>query len=314
MQAQCPACAEGNHDRKGEHLRVYPDGRFGCCVHPKDKEHRKRVFALVGDRKPGTFGVRLRYSAGTAASQSVKAALASFTPRTIRTHETELENGVRGVRDLSAPLDRPYSRTSRTGNSESRARARVNSAIHIDIGAGSQEKLKDLEKRTPRRLGRPLPLIPFIFYGPRQGTAAVAKLPLADIIALNLDHYRLDADFKHGLHYTALPTAWLAGFDAKQALAIGSRTAWVSENKDARAGFLEFTGQGLTTFERAQDRDERLMAVLGTRMLESQKRAYESAEAIELRQTAENSSLGAIAISVGHAQRHGSGAAQAGLD
>lgn len=157
-----------------------------------------------------------------------------------------------------------------------------------------------VEKHTPRRQGRPLPLIPFIFYGPRQGTAAVAKLPLADIIALNLDHYRLDADFKHGLHYTALPTAWLAGFDTKQALEIGSRTAWMSDNKDARAGYLEFTGQGLTTFERAQDRDERLMAVLGTRMLESQKRAYESAEAIELRQTAENSSLGAIAISVGH--------------
>jgi hypothetical protein len=25
------------------------------------------------------------------------------------------------------------------------------------------------------------------------------KLPLADIIAVNLDHYRLDADYKHGL-------------------------------------------------------------------------------------------------------------------
>jgi hypothetical protein len=157
-----------------------------------------------------------------------------------------------------------------------------------------------VERRTPRRLGRPLTAIPFIFHGPRHSQAAVAKLPLADIIALNLDHYRLDADFKHGLHFTALPTAWVAGFDAnKSALSIGSRTAWVSENKDARAGFLEFTGQGLTTFERAQDRDERLMAVLGTRMLESQKRAYESAESIELRQTAENSALGVIAISVG---------------
>jgi hypothetical protein len=157
-----------------------------------------------------------------------------------------------------------------------------------------------VERRTPRRLGRPLTAIPFIFHGPRHSQAAVAKLPLADIIALNLDHYRLDADFKHGLHFTALPTAWVAGFDAnKSSLSIGSRTAWVSENKDARAGFLEFTGQGLTTFERAQDRDERLMAVLGTRMLESQKRAYESAESIELRQTAENSALGVIAISVG---------------
>jgi hypothetical protein len=155
-----------------------------------------------------------------------------------------------------------------------------------------------VERRTPLRQGRPLPLIPFIFYGPRQGSPSIGKLPLADIIALNLDHYRLDADYKHGLHFTALPTAWVAGFDTKNTLSIGSRTAWVSENKDARAGFLEFTGQGLTTFERAMDRDERLMAVLGTRMLESQKRAYESAESIELRQTAENSALGAIAISV----------------
>ena len=39
------------------------------------------------------------------------------------------------------------------------------------------------------------------------------EVPLEDIIAVNLDHYRLDADFKHGLHFTALPTAWVSGFD-----------------------------------------------------------------------------------------------------
>jgi len=37
VQARCPACAEGGSDRAGEHLRLYPDGRFGCCVHPKDR-------------------------------------------------------------------------------------------------------------------------------------------------------------------------------------------------------------------------------------------------------------------------------------
>src|SRR5512142_3003416 len=60
VQARCPACAEGGGDQKGEHLRIYPDGRYGCCVHPKDGEHRKRIFALVGLRKPGTFTLRLR--------------------------------------------------------------------------------------------------------------------------------------------------------------------------------------------------------------------------------------------------------------
>ncbi len=44
-------------------------------------------------------------------------------------------------------------------------------------------------------------------------------------IYLNLDHYRLDADYKHGVHFTALPTAWVAGFEKKEELTIGSRTA-----------------------------------------------------------------------------------------
>jgi hypothetical protein len=39
-----------------------------------------------------------------------------------------------------------------------------------------------------------LPLIPFVFHGAQHSRPAVEKLPLADIIALNLDHYRLDAD------------------------------------------------------------------------------------------------------------------------
>jgi hypothetical protein len=47
------------------------------------------------------------------------------------------------------------------------------------------------------------------------------------------------------------------------------------------------------------DRDERLMAVLGTRMLEAQKRVGETAEAIELRQSGETSVLTTISQSVG---------------
>ena len=155
-----------------------------------------------------------------------------------------------------------------------------------------------IETRTPLRLGQPLPLIPFVFHGPRHSLPLVDKLPLADIIAVNLDHYRLDADYKHGLHFTALPTAWVSGFDKAATLRIGSSTAWVSETPGATAGFLEFTGQGLTTFERAMDRDERLMAVLGTRMLEAQKRVGETAEAIELRQSGENSVLSTVSLSV----------------
>jgi hypothetical protein len=113
-----------------------------------------------------------------------------------------------------------------------------------------------------------------------------------------LDHYRLDADYKHGLHFTALPTAWVSGFDKNSILKIGSTSAWVTESPGATAGYLEFTGQGLTSFERALDRDERLMAVLGSRLLENQKRVGETAQAIELRQSGENSILSNIAASL----------------
>ena len=85
---------------------------------------------------------------------------------------------------------------------------------------------------------------------------------------------------------------------------IGSSTAWVTDTPGATAGFLEYTGQGLTTFERAMDRDERLLAILRARLLETQKRVGEAAEAIELKQSGENSILGALASSVGMSLTH----------
>jgi len=161
-----------------------------------------------------------------------------------------------------------------------------------------KKKWKLTDTITPLRLGKPLPLIPFVFHGPRHSLPEVDKIPLDDIIAVNLDHYRLNADYKHGMHFTALPTAWVSGFDKSSTLRIGSSTAWVAETPGATAGFLEFHGQGLSTFERAMDRDEQLMAVLGTRMLESKKRVGETAAAIELRQSGENSILNTVSLSI----------------
>ena len=137
-----------------------------------------------------------------------------------------------------------------------------------DSGAASESWVLE-ERTTLKRADSPVPFIPFVFHGPRNSRPEPDRLPLADIIAANLDHYRLDADFKHGLHFAALPTAWVSGFDKATPLRIGSSAAWVSEVADAKAGFLEFTGAGLAHIERAMERVERRMALLGARMLES---------------------------------------------
>lgn len=46
----CPACREMGKDTAGDNLRVYSGGPFNCIAHPKDREHNRRIFALVGVR------------------------------------------------------------------------------------------------------------------------------------------------------------------------------------------------------------------------------------------------------------------------
>ncbi len=48
--ARCPACAEFGADKSGEHLVIFGDQKFGCCAHPKDHDHRSRIFALAGEK------------------------------------------------------------------------------------------------------------------------------------------------------------------------------------------------------------------------------------------------------------------------
>jgi hypothetical protein len=38
---------------------IYPDGRFGCCVFPGNREHRRRIFALAGERRRQPIKVRM---------------------------------------------------------------------------------------------------------------------------------------------------------------------------------------------------------------------------------------------------------------
>jgi hypothetical protein len=164
VQAQCPACAEGGSDRTGDHLRIYPDGRFGCAVHPKDGAHRKRIFALAGDRKPGTFKLRVNVAPAVPVALSVKASLIAYQPAPPK---TELEKGVPGVPALSnkpSALVGLDSGTPGTGKVELRA-------YESEASPRMVEKLKDLESAVPgvpRKLVSPLSTeqpLPFLSAG-----------------------------------------------------------------------------------------------------------------------------------------------------
>lgn len=163
-----------------------------------------------------------------------------------------------------------------------------------EISPGSKTKTVRwilIESRQPARSGQSLSSIPFVFHDSENAGHVGPRPPLDDLISLNLDHYRTSADHKHGLHFSALPTAWVSGVDAKADLKVGSMSAWVLEDSKARAGYLEFNGTGLGAIREELNKIESSMAVMGARLLEAQKREAETAEAMSIRQSGESSVL-----------------------
>lgn len=155
----------------------------------------------------------------------------------------------------------------------------------------------------PLMNGKSLDFIPFYFIGVDDTTPDIDEPPLIDLVDVNLAHYRLDADHKHGLHFGGLPTAVISGYnnDSGDKLYIGSAAAWIFPDPQATAKYLEFTGQGLTPISEEKNRLEQQMAILGARLLSSEKKAVETAQTAQIHRAGESSILSAIAqtLSIG---------------
>jgi len=170
-------------------------------------------------------------------------------------------------------------------------------------------KLEVVEEVTPQRAGNGLKVIPLFTVTPEGLSIDPVKPPILPLANANLRHYRLDADHIHGLHYVALPTAYVSGVPARgndkdgkpkrPSYEIGSGTAWVLE-KDGRAGFLEVTGAGFSALAEEKAATEKRMAILGARLIEGQRAGQaETAETARIRQSGESSVLTNIVGAVG---------------
>lgn len=155
------------------------------------------------------------------------------------------------------------------------------------------------DDKYPQIMGARLERIPFVIIGSISNEFSPEKPILADLATLNVGHWRLEVDYKHGLHLCALPTPWAAGFDGGEGgLHIGPEKAWVSDDPQARAGYLEFTGSGLTAIKEAIERTENQMATMGSRILENQKAAQEAYQTVKARGGSDTASLSNIAATV----------------
>lgn len=157
-----------------------------------------------------------------------------------------------------------------------------------------------VDEQTPIKNGQPLDVIPFWFVGPEYGDTECDKSPILDLVDVNISHFKTAADLEHALFHCGLPTPVFAGFQFKEGevVKLGGTGGLVSADPQAKAYYLEFSGAGTGSLEKALDRKEGMMAKLGARMLAEDKKHAEAAETLKIRSSGESSSLASVANSV----------------
>lgn len=168
------------------------------------------------------------------------------------------------------------------------------------VGVSDFEQIGD--DVYPMIAGKRIEFIPFFIVGTDGIDSDLDEPPLIDLIDLNLSHYRTNADYEHGCHFTGLPTLFLKGFVDSEggtpSFYIGSQAAIVAAHTEADGKYIEFTGQGLSSLRENLDRKETQMAVIGARMLFAEKRQVEAAETASIHRQGENSVLAALAQAI----------------
>lgn len=148
------------------------------------------------------------------------------------------------------------------------------------------------QKIVPLMKNRPLDFIPFIIHGGPKVQSPV-MLPIAE---QNIHWYMKDADYQHGLHYTALPTPWVEGVDADDPTApktIGPQEMWYLP-MGSKCGMLEFTGAGLAEIAKSMNNTMTNITVLSSQILVPKNTFDETATAASIRNATETASLSNI--------------------
>lgn len=148
--------------------------------------------------------------------------------------------------------------------------------------------------QIPTRKGAFLEFIPFYVQNGRSQSIRPIKSYIYDLVRLNMHHYRIYANYLDSMYLVGQPMLWLAGFDAETKVRMGSRQGFNSTNVDAKAGYLELEGHGLEPMARELERIEKLMVVVGSRLLEVTSRGVEKPETLRIRRAGEDSLLGRV--------------------
>lgn len=155
-----------------------------------------------------------------------------------------------------------------------------------------------ISETFPKMNGAPLNYIPFVFVGVDTSLPDPEIPPLIDLVNTNFHHYRQSSGYERGCFISGLPTLNVYGnSDDEKKIYIGGTVANSFPSPETRVEFTEVRSE-FNALVKNLDKKEQQMAVLGARMLESQKAGVESADALARRQSGEESILSDMAVTI----------------
>lgn len=161
---------------------------------------------------------------------------------------------------------------------------------------GRDEQIGD--DMFPLMGNKPLDYIPFVFIGVDCVGPKVEAPPLIDLVTMNFKHYGQATSYERGCFFSGLPSLFISGHgDPDTKIYIGGSMANVLPQPDSKAYFVEVQSEFNALRTNLLDKQQ-AMAVLGARMLESQKAGVESGDAIARRQTGEESLLSCMSQTI----------------
>lgn len=147
--------------------------------------------------------------------------------------------------------------------------------------------------------GEHLTEIPFITL-----PGSVPEKPMFyDLARCNIGHYQKSADYENGVHLTTIPTGYVTGHTRErdpdtgqlEDIHLGWDSFLIFKEEQAKVGNLSFSGEGLVHSEKAIEQALSDMAVLGSRLLVTEKGTSESADSAKIHRAGENARLATFA-------------------
>ena len=126
-----------------------------------------------------------------------------------------------------------------------------------------------------------------------------------DLAMCNIGHYQKSADYENGVHLTTIPTGYVTGHEQqtyedgnKEIIRLGWDSFLMFPEPEAKVGNLSFSGVGLVHCETAMAQSLSDMAILGSRLLVTEKGTSESADSAKIHRAGENARLATFAKNI----------------